>query len=51
MVLVGQGPLVLGLTVSECEQFVDVAPEGLARTPEDALLVSSARWFIRCKMP
>lgn len=38
MVLVGQGPLVLGLTVSECEQFVDVAPDAVARTPEDALL-------------
>ena len=39
MVLVGQGPLVLGLTVSECEQFVDVAPDAVARTPEDALMV------------
>ena len=38
MVLVGQGPLVLGLTVSECEQFVDVAPDAVARTPEDVLL-------------
>lgn len=38
MVLVGQGPLVLGLTVSECEQFVDLAPDAVARTPEDALL-------------
>lgn len=38
MVLVGQGPLVLGLTVSECEQFVDVAPDEVARTPEDAVM-------------
>lgn len=38
MVLVGQGPLVLGLTVSECEQFVDLALDAVARTPEDALL-------------
>ncbi|PJI99578.1 purine-binding chemotaxis protein CheW [Acidovorax sp. 69] len=38
MVLLGQGPLVLGLTVSACEQFVDLAPDAVARTPEDALL-------------
>lgn len=38
MVLVGQGPLVLGLTVSECEQFVDLVPDEVARTPGDALL-------------
>ena len=27
MVLLGQGPLVLGLTVSECEQLVDLPPD------------------------
>lgn len=38
MVLLGQGPLALGLTVSECEQFVDMAPGAVSRTPDDALM-------------
>lgn len=38
MVLLGQGPLVLGLTVSACEQFVDLVPEAVARTPGEALV-------------
>ncbi|NUN61519.1 MAG: chemotaxis protein CheW, partial [Burkholderiaceae bacterium] len=29
---------VLGLTVSACEQFVDLAPEAVARTPGEALV-------------
>lgn len=42
MVLLGQGPLVLGLTVSACQQFVDLAPEAIARTPGDALMAGVA---------
>jgi len=38
MVLLGQGPLALGLTVSECEQFVDLAPDVVSCTPDDALM-------------
>lgn len=37
MVLVSQGPLVLGLTVSACEQFVDLEPGAVVRTPEEVL--------------
>lgn len=37
MALLCQGPLVLGLTVSACEQLVDLAPRTVARTPDDAL--------------
>lgn len=37
MVLLGQGPLVLGLTVSVCQQFVQLDQDAVARTPEDAL--------------
>lgn len=37
MVLLGHGPLVLGLTVSVCEQLVDLAPGAVALTPDDAL--------------
>ena len=42
MVLLGQGPLVLGLTVSECEQLVDLPPDAVARTPDDALVAGVA---------
>ena len=38
MVLLGHGSLVLGLTVSACQQFVDLDPDAMARTPQDALL-------------
>ncbi|MDY0106551.1 MAG: chemotaxis protein CheW [Giesbergeria sp.] len=44
MVLLGQGPLVLGLTVSACERFVDLTPGAVARTPDDALLAGVALW-------
>lgn len=37
MVLLAQGPLVLGLTVSACLQVVDVAQAALAPAPGDAL--------------
>ena len=37
MVLISHGPLVLGLTVSACDQFVDLAPGAAAPTPDDVL--------------
>lgn len=37
MVLLGDGPLVLGLTVSACQQFVQLDQDAVARTPGDAL--------------
>lgn len=42
MVLLGQGALVLGLTVSACQQLVDLAPEAIAGTPGDALRAGEA---------
>ncbi len=42
MVLVRQGPLVLGLTVSVCEQFLELAQGAVANTPGDALLAGVA---------
>ena len=38
MVLVGQGPFVLGLTVTACEQFLDLTQDAVASTPDDALM-------------
>ena len=37
MVLVGQGPLVLGLSVSACEQFLEIDQDAVAKTPEDPI--------------
>ncbi len=37
MVLVGQGPLALGLTVSVCEQFLVIDQNAVASTPEDPI--------------
>ena len=37
MVLVGQGPLVIGLTVSVCEQFLEIDHTAVASTPDDAI--------------
>lgn len=42
MVLVSQGPLVLGMTVSVCEQFLELDPGAVAWTPDDALLAGVA---------
>lgn len=44
MVLLAQGPIALGLTVSECEQFVDVVPDAVSRTPEDTLMSGVVLW-------
>ena len=41
-VLLRHGPLVLGLTVAACQQFVDVAPDVVAHTPDDALMAGVA---------
>lgn len=41
-VLLCHGPLVLGLTVAACQQFVDVAPDVVAHTPDDALMAGVA---------
>ncbi|WP_374437875.1 chemotaxis protein CheW [Inhella sp.] len=42
MVLLHQGPLALGLTVSACMGFVDLDDDALACTPGDALLAGIA---------
>lgn len=42
MVVVSHGPLVLGLTVSACTQFVELEHGAVARTPDEALLVGVA---------
>lgn len=42
MVLVSDGPLALGLTVAACLQFVDLAMDACAATPEDELLAGIA---------
>lgn len=39
MVLLSHGPLLLGLTVSECLQFVNLAPDALAGAPNDPMLL------------
>lgn len=42
MVLVGKGPLVLGLTVSACEQFLEIDQDAVANTPEDPVAAGIA---------
>ena len=42
MVVVSHGPLVLGLTVSACAQFVELGHGAVARTPDEALLAGVA---------
>jgi len=42
MVVVSHGPLVLGLTVSACTQFVELEHGAVARTPDEALLAGVA---------
>ena len=42
MVVVGDGTLALGLTVTACLQFVDLAPDACASTPDDELLAGIA---------
>ncbi len=42
MVLLSRGPLVLGLTVSACEQFLDLEQSGVASSPDDVLLAGVA---------
>ena len=42
MVMLGQGPLLLGLTVSECQQFVDLPQAAVASIPGDPLLAGVA---------
>ena len=42
MVLVSHGPLVLGLTVSACQQFVEVTQQMVAQSPDAAFLVGVA---------
>lgn len=42
MVVVGDGPLALGLTVTACLQFVDLARDACASTPDDELLAGIA---------
>ena len=44
MALLCQGPLVLGLAVSACEQLLDLAPGAVACTPDDPLLAGVALW-------
>jgi purine-binding chemotaxis protein CheW len=42
MVMLGQGPLLLGLTVSECQQFLDLPQAAVASIPGDPLLAGVA---------
>ena len=42
MVLLGHEALVLGLTVTACQQFVDIAQDAVSSTPDDALLAGVA---------
>lgn len=42
MVLLNQGPLLLGLTVSECLHFLDLPQSALASMPNDTLLAGVA---------
>ena len=42
MAMLGQGPLLLGLTVSECQQFVDLPQAAVASIPGDPLLAGVA---------
>lgn len=42
MVLLGHGGLLLGLTVSECLQFLDLPPEAMVDIPNDPLLAGVA---------
>ncbi len=42
MVLLSQGPLTLGLTVTACMQLLDVRRDAVAHTPDDALMAGMA---------
>ena len=50
MAMLGQGALVLGLTVSVCEQFVDLADDAVAPTPNDPLTSGLALLPDGCKL-
>lgn len=42
MVILNHGPLILGLTVTACKQFVDLGKDSIARIPGDMLLTGVA---------
>ncbi len=44
MVLLSHGPMRLGLTVTACKQFVDLAKDAATSTPNDPLLAGITMW-------